>query len=86
LQDFMNDLRELAQLQIATGAARAGQQPHQHSQSAAVDETNFTQMQRDVATITQELVDMQVQYFSFTGGDAPATLDDGDLPDFACVQ
>jgi hypothetical protein len=82
----VNDLWELAQFQIATGAARAGQQPYQHSQSAAVDESYFAQMQRDVNTITQEFVDMQVQCFGFTGRDAPAATDDGDLPDSACVQ
>jgi hypothetical protein len=43
-------------------------------------------MQSDVAAITQKVVDVQVQYFSFTGGDAPATADDSDLADFAGVQ
>jgi hypothetical protein len=86
LQDFVNDRGELAQLQIATGAARAGQQPHQHTQSAAVDESHLAQMQCDVAAITQKVVDVQVQYLSLTRGDAPATADDGDLPDFSCVQ
>jgi hypothetical protein len=82
----VNDRGELAQLQIATGAARAGQQPHQHTQSAAVDESHLAQMQGDVAAITQKVVDVQVQYFSFTGGDASATTDDSDLADFAGVQ
>jgi hypothetical protein len=43
-------------------------------------------MQCDVAAITQKVVDVQVQYLSLTRGDAPATADDGDLPDFSCVQ
>ena len=45
-------------------------------------------MQSDVAAITQKVVDVQVQlqYFSFTGGDASATTDDSDLADFAGVQ
>ena len=86
LQDFVNDLGNLTQLQIATGAARAGQQAHQHSQSAAVDEEHFAEMQHDVGAIAQEIVDMQVQDFGFTGRDASAATDDGDLPDSACVQ
>ena len=85
-QDFVNDLGKLAQTRIATGTARARQQPYQRSQSAAVDEAHFAQMQRDLATITQELINVLMQYVRFTGGDAPATPDDGDLPDFACVQ
>ena len=85
LQDFVNDRRKLAQFQIATGAARAGQQAHQHSQSAAVDESDFAQMQHDVGAISQEVVDMQVQDFGFTGRDAPGATDDGDFPDSARV-
>ena len=78
-QDFVNVLRNVAQLQIASGAARAGQQPHQHSQSAAVDENYFAQVQHDVDTIAQELADMLAQDFGFTGHDASAAADDGDL-------
>jgi hypothetical protein len=43
-------------------------------------------MQHDIATIKQELANMAVQDFGFTGHDAPAATDDGDLSDSACVQ
>ncbi len=86
LQDFVDDLWNLAQLQIAAGAASAGEQAHQHSQSAAVDESDFAQMEHDVAAIAQQVDDVQAQDFGFTGRDASAATDDGDLPDSARVQ
>ena len=64
----------------------AGHQAHQHSQSFAVYEDDFAQVQHDVAAVAQQVNDMEMQDFGFAGGDAPATPDDGDLPDFACVQ
>jgi hypothetical protein len=66
LQDSVDNLRDLAQFKIAAGAAGAGQQPHQHSQSAAVDENDFAQMQHDVGTVAQEVNNVQVQDFGFT--------------------
>ena len=58
LQNLVDALGQIAQLQIAAGVAGTGQQPHQHSQSAAVDENYLAKMQNDVAAIRQELAYM----------------------------
>src|SRR6202035_6199029 len=86
LQDFVNVFWNMAQLQIATGGAGAGQQPHQCSQSAAVDEDDLTQVQENFCAIAQQLADMFPQYFGFTGHDAPTATDDGDRANPASIQ
>ncbi len=87
LQDFVYGLGQIAQFQIAAGAADAGQQPHQHSQSAAVDENYLAQVQNDVAAIRQQFANLFAQQLGFTAGhNAAAATDDGDIPDCARVQ
>ncbi len=87
LQDFADVLRHIAQLQVAAGSAGAGQQPHQSSQSTAVDEDHFAQVQDKAFAILQEFADVKPQEFRLTAGhDASSAPDNGDVSHSARVQ
>ena len=57
----MDVLRHVAQFQVAANSARAGQQPYQRSQPAAVDKDHLAEMQDNVPAILQEPADMVAQ-------------------------
>src|SRR5579872_509433 len=80
-------LGNVAELQVAAGLTGAGQSTYHRAQTAAIDESDFSQVQDDGAPITEQPSDMGAQRFDFIASDkASLAADDGDAANIASFQ
>jgi len=87
LQNFEDLTANVAQSQIATTPARAGQQASQSPHSGAVNECHVAKVQDDFSAIRQKRADAPAQAVRIsTSDDAARATDNGDISDCACIQ
>jgi len=87
LQNFEDLTANVAQSQIATTPARAGQQASQSPHASAVNECHVAKVQDDFSAIRQERADAPAQRVRIsTSDDAARATDNGDISDCACIQ
>ena len=74
--------RHVAELQVSVHLAGAGQSADDGAEAAAVDESDFAQVQHDGAAVAQQPGDVGAQGLALAAGnDPPVAAHDGDASD-----
>jgi hypothetical protein len=80
-------LRHVAQLQFSACLAGAGHGADYGAESAAVNESDLTQMQHDAAAVAQQPGNVRPQSLALaTCNNSPVAMHDGDLSDLTSVE
>jgi len=87
LEHVPDELRDVAELEISVNMASAGERANHCAETAAVDESDFAEMEKDGAAILQQVGNVSAQRFTFRASDdSSLTADDGDASNITSVE